>query len=404
MKSSLILALLCLPLQGLVIKVDYRFDSEGFFDNPSARAVIEAAAARWSRVVNQELLPVNLQDEVFSDARFELNHPGTGEDRVFSVAASRDSDFYVQVGQRAADEYLGGFCLDEDEWILFVGARNLDALARGGPIGGAGNLRLFYEDPASFLNRGFNVGVNSLPVIGGVISFDLDRNWNFNLSNPNAEDLVDFYSVALHEIGHGLGLNSRSTAEWRGLLNGNFFTGQNALAAYEADSGIALQGLRIADVSDRDYHWASNTYKSKIFPFGVPLYFGTVGLNGSQSLLMEPGFDLAGPSRLEITNVDLAGLRDLGWSIISENPAPGPELPVSLGRTSSGDLTVELMTETGSTYTVQTSPDGFSWVNVIPSITGDGSMVIWEDGLEGFCDPYGPASALPGKYYRVIKN
>jgi len=345
MNPFLVIAILSLPLHGFVIKVDYRFDQKGFFNNPSARAVVEAAAARWSRVVNQTLLPINMQDEDFVDGRFEVIHPATGEIYVLSAAECSSSDFYVQVGQPPADEYLGGFTLDQDVWILFVGARVFDSeVARGGPIGGAGNLTSVYGDPKSFLNRGFNVGRNSLPMVGGVVSFDLDLAWNFDLSDSVVDGKVDFYGVALHEIGHGLGLNSRSVAEWKDLLDGTQFTGLHAIRAYEEDSGSSSQGLLIESTADRNYHWKSDLYTSKIFPLGTPLYFGSVGPEGFQALLMESVFATeAGRKRQEITNVDLGALRDLGWSTISEDPSLGPAFPVTVAKPPSGGLSVQFM-------------------------------------------------------------
>jgi hypothetical protein len=405
MKSLLLFALACFPLKGIVIKVDYRYDIEGFFENPAAKAVIEAAAARWSRIIDQTLLPVNMQDETFVDGRFQIIHPGTGEDYVLSAAASHSSDFYVQAGQRRADEYLGGFSLEEDVWVLFVGARSLKAAARGGPISGAGNLALVYSDPESFVNRGFNSGVNSLTVLGGTVSFDLEQNWSFDLANPPGEGTLDFYSVALHEIGHGLGLNARSVAEFRGLITGNRFVGPNAVSALEADTGISVHGLEIVSPSAKDYHWQDNEYDSKIFPFGTPLLFGTVGAGNLQDLLMEPAFTVNGVvTRREVTNVDAAALKDIGWSIVSGNPPRSPELPIEIGTSSNGGISMQLMSEVGAIYTVQTSPDGCSWVSVIPSLTGDGGLISWSDGQEGTYDPFGPASELEGKYYRVIKN
>ena len=121
MKSVVVFLTALIPLKGIEIKVDYRYDSQGFFDNPAAKMVIEAAAARWSRIVNQTLLPVNMKDEDLVDGRFEIIHPGTGKNHVLSAAAGKATDFYFKVGQPAADEYLGGFSLDEDVWILYVG-------------------------------------------------------------------------------------------------------------------------------------------------------------------------------------------------------------------------------------------------------------------------------------------
>ncbi|MEN8784256.1 MAG: matrixin family metalloprotease [Akkermansiaceae bacterium] len=405
MRLVLLLALTCLPLKGIVIKVDYRYDTQDFFENPAAKAVVEAAAARWGRIVNQALLPVNMQDETFVDGRFQIIHPGTGESHVVSAAASRASDFYVEAGLQSADEYLNGFFLGEDVWVLYVGARILDEAARGAPISGGGNLTSVYSDPDSFVNRGFNVGRDSLPVIGGAITFDLDRNWSFNLSQTNNGGALDFYSVALHEIGHGLGLNSRSVAEFQDLLSGNRFVGENTVRALEADTGENVTGLEIVSSSARDYHWVNGRYRSKIFPFGTPMFFGTVGGNNLQSLLMEAVFVVGGEaSRREVTNIEVAALKDIGWSVISENPPRVPELPIKIGASENGGLSIQLMSEVGATYTVQTSPDGCSWVNVIPSFEGNGGPLSWSDGQEGTFDPFGPASGLTGKYYRVIKD
>jgi hypothetical protein len=405
MKSVVVFLTALIPLKGIEIKVDYRYDTQGFFDNPAAKMVIEAAAARWSRIVNQTLLPVNMKDGDLVDGRFEIIHPGTGKNHVLSAAASKATDFYFKVGQPAADEYLGGFSLDEDVWILYVGGRNLDGAGRGAPIGGAINLASVYADPESFLNRGFNLGVSSLTVIGGTVSFDLDRNWSFEFLQPEGGISLDFYSIALHEIGHCLGLNARSVAEFHDLIEEDRFVGDNAVKALEIDAGKEVVGLEIVKSSSQDYHWRDGEYHSKIFPLGMPLYFGTVGAGNLQNLLMEPVFNVGGDvTRFEITNVDAAALKDIGWSVISEDPPRGPDLDLEIGASNNGGLSIRLMSEEGATYTVQTSPDGCSWASVIPSFVGDGGPLSWWDGQEGTYDPFGPASSLAHKYYRVIKN
>ena len=88
-----IVFLTCLASEAVEITVDYRFDSAGFFDDPQARLVMEAAAARWSRIVNQTLLPVDISDGPIIDERFEIIHPETGENYVFSAAAGPATDF-----------------------------------------------------------------------------------------------------------------------------------------------------------------------------------------------------------------------------------------------------------------------------------------------------------------------
>lgn len=120
---------------------------------------------------------------------------------------------------------------------------------------------------------------------------------------------------------------------------------------------------------------------------------------------MDPVFTVEGTvTRREVTNVDVAALKDIGWSIVSGNPPRAPELPIEIGKSENGGISIQLMSEVGAVYTVQTSLDGHSWVSVIPSLTGDGELISWSDGQEGMYDPFGPASELERKYYRVIKN
>lgn len=103
----------------------------------------------------------------------------------------------------------------------------------------------------------------------------------------------------------------------------------------------------------------NNKYGSKIYSFGKSLYFGTVGADNLQNLLMEATFAVGGEVLCrEVTNVDEAALKDIGCS----------------------------------------------WVNLILCFKGNGGPISWTDGEEGTFDAVGPASALTGKYYRVIKN
>jgi hypothetical protein len=388
----------CLPLKALTIKIDYRFDSKGFFNDPQAKTALEAAAARWSRVIDQSLLPVNLKDEEQKDCRFKLIHPSTGEIYEVSAAASEATDFLLRYGQPPADEYLGGYTLEEDEWVLFVGARPLTSAARAGPLASGINTVETFDDPKSFLNRGFNVGRGSLTVLGGSISFCIGDSWNFDLSNPGG---LDFYSIALHEIGHCLGFSANLSDEWKGLVKSARYIGPKALAAYEADTGEAVTFLEL--VSSSNNHWRNNIYQSKIFPLGSPDYRGTVGRGYLQDLLMDPSLGFALGLRSEISNVDVAAIQDIGWSVITKDPPP---LVVLLGvsRKDDGSLVLEIPSEEAAIYTIQTSTDGTNWQDVIPSITGTGKDLSWKDGEEGFYDPNAPAAELSAKFYRVCKK
>ena len=95
------------------------------------------------------------------------------------------------------------------------------------------------------------------------------------------------------------------------------------LAAYNADNGTSLTSLD--QVSSGNRHWKDNTYDSVIFSAGNPNYVGTVGAGNLQDLLMEPIANFSsGVRRVELTNVDVAALRDLGWATLSTSTSlPG---------------------------------------------------------------------------------
>lgn len=306
---------------GIEIEVDYRYDTNHFFDpgttqGQQARAALEAAAARYSRVITTGLGAVTVSDGFF-DPRISFIHPGTGEDWQVSSAASAATD--ALAGVSIANEYRGAWSLDENVWVLYAGAMPLGSAAIGGT--GAGlNFGSVFDDSSSILNRGFNSGYMSLPVWGGAVSFDSSgaTDWHFDHLTTGDTGQADFYSVALHEIGHVLGLGP-AWNEWAAnTVPGELlYIGAEALAMYEIEHGLPLPGL---DLDASLQHWADDTYQSGIFAPGAPNYTGTVGPAGMQNLLMDPSFDF-GPDtlRFELTNLEAAALRDIGWTVIPES-------------------------------------------------------------------------------------
>ena len=404
MKQTFILFVLsCLSLKALTIKVDYRFDESGFFDNPQARAALEAAAARWSRIVDQTLLPVNVQDDDL-DFRFTIRHPATGNPIDVSVAASRQTDRFVELDQRPADFYLDGFTLEAGTWILFPGARNNlgGADSAAGPIVGGLNFNSVFEDPNSPLNRGFNAGQESLPVLGGFVSFRQTANWNFDLTRGGNFDEIDFYTTALHEIGHGFGLNASAVNDFENNIKGDQYVGLNAVEAYNADNNASLDYLLI-NFERVDFHWRDNIYQSFIFELGRPNLIGS-RRDQMQPLLMEPIVDFTGTlGRVEISNVEIGAMKDLGWSLITEDPEFSLPLSVSANFTGK-NITLTVPSELGQIYTVQTSVNAVDWLDVTPPLVGDGAELMWQEGEAGFFDPHGPAANLDVKFYRVIRE
>jgi len=328
--KTLLLLGLTSKASALTIVVDYTFDTNGFFASSESQAAIQAVADRYSRIITTNLLAVSPNSSTSRDWRIGFQHPGTGDNYEISTAASAASDGLVSLGASAADEYgFGG--LQADQWILYAGGRSQSAIASGGSGTGT-NFTGTFDDISGPLHRGIDDNTpgagsqNDLPRWGGASSFDSDQNWHFDIDSVAPQGTVDFYSIALHEVGHALGLNT-TWNQWE-TDGAGLFLGQNTLDTFNAENGTNLTGLALA--SDTNPHFADNVFTSEIFELADPNLIGTVGLGEQQDLLMDPVFDLSEPglSRQELTNVDVAALVDVGWTII---PEPSTALLVGVG-------------------------------------------------------------------------
>ena len=316
------LLLFVLSLQGVFLQkvgaltffVDYRYDTNNFFDTQEKKDAMQAVVDRWGAIIDQSLTEVNLVDDG-RDARISFSHPGLGGSFQVSSAESQATD--AAAGGSIADEYRGAWSIPADTLIIYAGGRPLNTAGVGGTGTGL-NFTSTFNDPVSVLNRGFNVGVGTLPVWGGSIAFDSEASWHFDLNTTSPFEKTDFYSIALHEIGHVLGL-ATSWDDWEANVDlaAAEFMGPNAVAAFNTDNGTSMTELAL--VSSSDGHWEDNEYDSVIFPAGNPLYLGTVGEGNLQDLLMEPiaNFFTGVRDRFEVTNIDVGALQDIGWSVIS---------------------------------------------------------------------------------------
>jgi hypothetical protein len=318
--AALHFALLQDSASAIQIIIDYRYDTNNFFNSQVKKNALQAAANRYSAVITSSLAAVNLVDNN-EDPRIGFTHPATGNLYRVSSAASAASDIVIPVmSQQAADEYRA-WSLGANQWILFAGGRDMDAQGVGGQISVV-NMASVFDTPASIVNRNFRTSGSTanLPVWGGSISFDTaGTNWHFDHTTPvpNGVSAVDFYSVALHEIGHALGLN-KNYVEWTSHIAPftRQFRGQ-AVDAYNADNGTSLAALNIeAAAPSLNPHWDEGAYNSYIFRNGGPNYVDTVGSDGLQDVLMETF--LAFGSRFDLTHVDVAALRDVGWMTLPQ--------------------------------------------------------------------------------------
>lgn len=316
----------------LVVEVDYTYDTNNFFDTQPKRNAMQAAADRISRVINSSLTavgPGGTGTGTPAGWRIGFTHPGTGNSFQASTAANMASDPLASLsngmGGTIGPANAYGFAgLSADRWVLYAGGRSLGGAAAVGGTGTGVNFTSTFDDLSGPFHRGVisNTPANTagdLPAWGGSISFEESLNWHFSTQAAAPFGTVDFYSIALHEIGHALGL-SLSFNQWEQFDTGGTFTGPEALNAFNNDNGASLTELN--QVSATNEHWEDGTYDSVIFAGGSPNYVGTVGEGNLQDLIMEPVANFTGSvRRLELTNVDVGALRDLGWSTV---PIPEP--------------------------------------------------------------------------------
>jgi hypothetical protein len=185
------------PSSNFNIQFDYRFDTNGFFDDPARRNTLEAVASVWESIIKDDFPDT----PVGTETPFVVN-PRTDDSRTFFTDAPID------------------------DLLVFVGARSLrgSTLAESGPSG-------------FFISDSRYVGSNFEPWIGS-IAFDTTTNWFFdqtlNTSNDIPNNGFDFFSTALHELAHVMGFGTSSAFD--DLISGSSFTGANALNANGGNS------------------------------------------------------------------------------------------------------------------------------------------------------------------------
>ncbi|MEM7682230.1 MAG: dockerin type I domain-containing protein [Planctomycetota bacterium] len=320
------------------IVVDYTYDTNNFFDTQDKRDAMQAVADRFSRVITSPLAAVGPAGTATGTSpgwRIGLTHPGTGGSLQISTAASFGSDPIAGAGAATAYGFAG---LNADEWTLFAGGRALSSAGIGG-TGTGTNFTTTFDDIQGPMHRGFDDNtpsdsVSDLPRWGGGISFDTGRTWHFDLDTPAPIGELDFYSIALHEVGHALGLGS-GWNQWASNGAETLYSGQNAIDVWNDQVSGAVTTL---DLEGGDPHWEDGRYTSPIFAPGEPNLVGTVGTAPGvwQDLLMEPIANFTGTlRRFELTNMDVAALEDVGWAVLAAS--------VALDGDANGDGSVDLL-------------------------------------------------------------
>lgn len=148
------------------IQFDYRFDTNGFFNDPKRRAALEAAADIWEKFIQDDL-------------------PNISAGHTVKVTNSREQQESIILNSEL------------DDVLIFVGAFPFTGtkyqFAGGLGYSGTGQGSIFYNRPAS---------------VGSIFVNTDFKNWFFDPTPATENDIngADFIGLAVHEIGHAMGL------------------------------------------------------------------------------------------------------------------------------------------------------------------------------------------------------
>ena len=273
---ALAIAALTLSQSASAISIifNYSYDSSGFFAgaNASRQTLLNQVAGEFTSRIQDHLTAITSS----GSNRYDVNffNPSSG-----------------------ATTTLNNYSVADNAVIVYVGAQNLGSstLGQGGPGGfSIGGTQAFVNTA----DRGQTGALSTPPTDfgpwGGSLTFNsAQTNWYFGSTDPTpGSNVFDFYSVALHELGHLLGFGTAPS--FGNLVMGSNFTGASAKVAYGGPVPMADPG-----------HWQQGLNSTVA---GV-----------SQEVAMGPS--LTNGQRKHFTELDFAGLHDMGWQV-SAVPVP----------------------------------------------------------------------------------
>jgi len=273
----------------IVIDFDTSFDSNGFFAaHPLAMTTLQTAATMLTSRLGDTLTAITPSGgNTWTTDTFNPSNPAA------SINVSN-----LSIPQNHIHVYVGGASFGGTE----LGLGGPGGYNAGGSGGGAqawfdtlqarGQAGALPADPTQRTDFG---------PWGGSVAFSQTANWNFAAPPPIAGQ-SDFLSVALHELGHLLGFGTADS--FVNLVN-------TATNRFRGPAATGLNGGVNPPIDPASQaHWADG--------------FSYLG----QETAMDPTLTVG--TRKLFTEMDFAGLKDIGWQV-TPVPEPSTLLLVAIG-------------------------------------------------------------------------
>jgi hypothetical protein len=269
----------------LTIQLDYTYDG-GFFSDPATqqvrRAALQQAATDLQTRINTSLAAITPSGtNTWVPVMLDPSNPDHG-----TIAFNNPT-------------------IPADTMIVYVGGSDLAfpnlAESRPGSIQQVTGSASWITTTTTRGHSGFSPydwSAGASPW-GGSISFDNNGpTWYFGSSAAVPAGQQDFYSAAVHELGHVLGIGL--APQWKDKIVSDNFTGTEVKAVYGGSVPVST------DANGNKAHWVDGTT-----------------INGARAS-MNPTEPTG--TRVAFSSLDFAALKDIGWSV---NPTFTSSVPVT---------------------------------------------------------------------------